>query len=69
MFDHNYFWGMHTLWWFAWILLLFWIYATPYEIPGQRFKKEGALDLLKRRYASGEIKQEEYFLIKKDLET
>ncbi|MCC6371757.1 MAG: SHOCT domain-containing protein [Bacteroidia bacterium] len=68
MLDHNYFWGMHTFWWFVWVLLFFWVYATPYDIPGQRRKKEAPMDVLKKRYASGEIKQDEYLQIKKDLE-
>jgi putative membrane protein len=59
---------MHTAWWFVWIVLLLWIYATPYDIPGQRRRKEDPFDILKKRYASGEIKSEEYQLIKKELE-
>lgn len=65
MLDHNYFWGMHTFWWFVWVLLFFWVYATPYDITGQRRKKEAPMDVLKKRYASGEIKQDEYLQIKK----
>lgn len=68
MMDHNYFWGMHTAWWFVWALLFFWIYATPYDIPGQRNKKEDPFDILKKRYAMGEIKDDEYQHIKKELE-
>ena len=32
----NYYWGMNFIWWFAWIMLLIWIFAIPYDIPGQR---------------------------------
>ncbi|WP_367890409.1 SHOCT domain-containing protein [Polaribacter litorisediminis] len=60
------FWGMHLIWWFLWIIVLFWIFATPYDIPGQRTKKGTPLDILKKRFASGEINKEE-FLEKKEL--
>ena len=54
------FWGMHSLWWIVWIILLFWIFATPYKIPGQRAKKDTPLDILKKRFALGEIDKEEF---------
>ena len=40
--------GMHFIWWFLWIFILIWIFATPYEIPGQRSKKGSPLDILKK---------------------
>ncbi len=52
--------GMHFIWWFVWVMLLFWIFASPYNIPGQRSKKDSPLDILKKRYASGSISTEEY---------
>jgi putative membrane protein len=54
------FWGMHLIWWFVWIGLLFWIFAIPYDIPGQKNKKDSALDILQKRFASGQINKEEY---------
>jgi putative membrane protein len=54
------FWGMHLVWWFVWGILLVWIFATPYDIPGQRTKKDTPLDILKKRLASGQIEKEEY---------
>jgi len=54
------FWGMHLLWWIIWVVILFWIFAIPDDIPGQRKKKETALDVLKRKYASGEYTTQEY---------
>ena len=63
-----YFGGMHLVWWFIWIMLIFWIFATPYRIPGERMKKDTPLDILKKRYASGEIHTEEYLERKKNLE-
>ena len=60
--------GMHMVWWFVWMVLLFWIFASPYTIAGQRARKDTALDLLKKRLASGEIGAEKYQEIKKTLE-
>jgi len=51
------------------MVLLFWIFATPYSIPGQRSRKDSALDILKKRFASGQIKKEEYEEKKKILRT
>ena len=67
-YDNNHFWGMHLVWWFVWLVLLFWIFATPYNIPGQRAKKDTPLDILKKRLASGQINNEEYQEKKKLLE-
>jgi putative membrane protein len=63
------FWGMHPLWWVLWIVIIFWIFATPYDIPGQRRRKDSPLDILKKRFAAGEITAEEYQEKKKILET
>lgn len=60
--------GMHILWWFIWVGLLIWVFATPYNIPGQRLKKDTPLYILKKRLASGEIDRDEY-LEKKELIT
>jgi len=60
--------GMHLIWWFFWGSLVFWVFATPYYVPGQQKKRGSALDVLQRRYASGEIKSEEYIAMKKTLE-
>jgi putative membrane protein len=69
MFYNNYnFWGMHFMWWFIWMILLFWIFLTPYDIPGQRTKKGTPLDILKKRFASGQITKEQYHEHKSILE-
>jgi putative membrane protein len=60
MYEGYHFWGMHLVWWFIWLVFIFWIFAIPYNIPGQRSKKEAPLDLLKRRFTSGQISKEEY---------
>lgn len=64
----NYYFGMNLIWWVIWILLLFWIFAIPYNIPGQRRKKDSAFDLLQKRYANGQITESEYFDKKRIME-
>jgi len=69
MFYEGYhFWGMHLIWWFVWVMLLFWIFATPYYIPGQRMKNDSPLYVLKKRFAAGQITTAEYQEKKKLLE-
>ena len=68
MYHGLYFWGMDLIWWFIWIILLFWIFATPYNIPGQRMKKDSPFDILRKRFAMGEITKEEYAERKQILE-
>ncbi|MBL1232487.1 MAG: SHOCT domain-containing protein [Flavobacteriales bacterium] len=58
---------MHTFWWIFWIIIIFWIFAIPYDIPGQRKKKDTPLDILKGRYAKGEINDQEYDKMKTEL--
>lgn len=60
MYDNYHFVGMHLIWWILWMILLFWIFATPYNVPGQRIKKDSPLDILKKRFALGEIDKEEF---------
>ena len=57
----SYYWGMHFIWWFLWISLLFWIFALPYDIPGQRRRKDSPLDILEKRFAAGDINNEQYY--------
>lgn len=64
----NYYWGMHAFWWIIWLILLFWIFALPYDIPYQRQKRDSPLDILKKRFALGEITNEEYQEMKAILE-
>lgn len=63
----GHFWGMHIIWWMVWIVVIIWAFATPWNIPGQKTRKETPLDLLKKRYAKGEISTEEFNDIKKNL--
>lgn len=59
-YDHFHFWGKHLLWWFIWVVLLFWLFATPYIIPGQNAKKDAPIDILKKRFYSREINKQEF---------
>lgn len=58
--DGYHFWGMNFIWWGIFIVIFFWVFVTPYDIPGQRNKPKDPLDDLKRRYAKGEINSNEY---------
>ena len=62
------YWGMHTIWWVIWVVFMIWVFFTPWDIPGQKTKRETPLDLLKKRYARGEISKEEYNSIREDLQ-
>ena len=68
MFYYSYFWGMDLIWWFLWTMIMVWIFAIPYDIPGQRNRKSSPLDTLQRRFAAGEIGPEEYHERKKIIE-
>lgn len=68
MFYTNNYWGMNLVWWLIWMIILFWIFATPYDIPGQRRRKDSPLDILQKRFALGQITNTEYQERKKILE-
>jgi putative membrane protein len=56
------------VWWILWIIFLLWIFVVPFNIFGQRTKAETPLNVLKKRFAKGEISKEEYEEKKKILE-
>ena len=60
MFYYNSYWGMNAIWWIIWMVMIFWIFATPYDIHGQRKQKDTPLDILQQRYAMGQMTTEEY---------
>ncbi len=53
------FWGMHFIWWLFWVSLIVMIFTpiTPVSISRRR---ETPLEVLQRRYASGEVTTVEY---------
>ena len=67
MFYESYYAGMNLIWWIAWIALLFWIFAVPYGIPGERTRRDSPLNILQRRFVSGQISAQEYQDKKKQL--
>ena len=60
MYNGYHFGGMHFIWWLIWIMFLLTIFASPYEISGQRSRRQSPLDILQNRLASGQITNEEY---------
>jgi putative membrane protein len=68
MYYENYYYGMNVIWWVIWVLLMLWIFALPYNIPGQRKKHESEYDILRKKYAEGIISTIEYKDLKKNLE-
>jgi putative membrane protein len=74
-------WGMHPMWWGAWglgmmvIMLLFWVLVIVGLVVGIRWllgqgkesRSDSALEILRQRYARGEINKEEFEARKRDL--
>jgi putative membrane protein len=74
-------WGMHPMWWGAWglgmmlMMLLFWVLVIVGLIVGIRWlvgqgkesRSDPALEILRQRYARGEINKEEFEARKRDL--
>lgn len=55
------FFGMHFFWWLFWIALVVTAFATVTPVPKNQMKSgERALDILRRRYAAGQVSTEEY---------
>ena len=77
---HEYFWQWH-LWVFPMFMPIFWIVmiglclyfifgrhrSRRTWVPGRGFEDETALDILKKRYAKGEIRQNEFERMKRDI--
>jgi putative membrane protein len=76
-------WGMHPMWWGAWgfgmmlLMLLFWVLVIVGLVIGIRWlvgqgkesRSDSALEVLRQRYARGEINKEEFEAKKRDLVT
>lgn len=68
VYNTDYYWGMNLVWWIIWMVFLVWIFVIPFDIPGQRTRKATPLDILQKRFASGQISKDEYAEHKKILE-
>lgn len=61
--------GMHPYGWFFQLLILAAFFLVVYWImKGSKSRKESALDILKKRYANGDLTKKEFENIKKDIE-
>lgn len=61
MFYNDYhFAGMHLVWWLLWGAYFVWIFATPFYVPNQLKRRDTAVDILQKRFASGEISKSDY---------
>ena len=68
MFYEYHFFGMHLLWWAFWVILMFTLFGWFEPVPKKRVRRDAPLDILKRRFASGDITEEEYQAKKRVLE-
>lgn len=64
-YNGNYF-GMHFLWWIFWIVLIIVIYYLINRNT-QNTSEKTTLEILKKRFAKGEITKEEFEKSKKTL--
>lgn len=72
-------WEMHPMWWWGWAMMammfLFWVLFIVGLVVGIRWllgkgnepKQDSAIEILRQRYARGEINKEEFEAKKKDL--
>lgn len=61
------FWGMHLFWWLFWLLFVSSFFTVLTPVPRHK-ARETPLQILQRRYATGEISTEEYEHRKQRLE-
>lgn len=67
MYGDGHFWGMHLIWWAIWIILIIVIFFIPWSF-GRESPGDSALDVLRERYARGEIDKDEFEERKRVLE-
>lgn len=67
---HEYYWGSHMMW-FIWLPIVLIIIFAAIRMgtlsKGKNIPTNSAIDILKERYAKGEITKEEFEKIKEDL--
>lgn len=53
--------GMHLIWWLVWIVIISSAFTIFTPVPKNQLRSgERALDILRRRYAAGQVSTEEY---------
>lgn len=57
---HTHYFGMHFIWWLLLIVVLVWVFSTQRHGNKPGSEKETPLDILKKRFANGEINEAEY---------
>lgn len=61
--------GMHLIWWLFWIAIFAMAFTTLTPVPKSQLKSgERALDILRGRYAAGQVSSEDYEIRKAVLE-
>ncbi|GAA4948020.1 hypothetical protein GCM10023314_21660 [Algibacter agarivorans] len=65
---NGHFFGMHFLWWIVGLFVLIGIFWFLFKTSFREPTKDNALQILKKRFANGEISKEEYEESKKTLE-
>ena len=72
-------WEMHPMWWWGWgmmaMMFLFWVLFIVGLVVGIRWlvgkgkeqKQDSALEILRQRYARGEINKDEFEARRRDL--
>lgn len=68
MYEYNFV-GMHLLWWVFWVAIIFVMFGWFEPVPKKRIRRDSPLDILQKRFATGEITTEEYHEKKTILET
>jgi putative membrane protein len=53
------FWGMNMFWWIFWLLLVFGV-IFAWQRPRTGIRRDAAVDVLREKYAAGEVSDEEY---------
>lgn len=66
--DGHHFGGMHFFWWLFWVIIILWAIKTSRKNPNQQVKDGTPLDILKKRFANGDVTKEEYEEMKKTIE-
>lgn len=66
-YEGYHFYGMHLIWWAIWAVFILLVFTSTIKSSSKKLKEETPLDILNKRYASGEITQEEFEEKKKTL--